>query len=180
MENSISTPVLQTELCSYCNLKTETDDVFCANCGYPLKGTDLEQKNFVTQQSFNDIDQTDLNKKLKNAGMSLYYLAGIFVISGFINFFISKDDPEVLAIVIPIFILAVLFLILGAYSTKKPLACLISGLSLYIIVQILVAIDDPVNIARGIIFKIAIIGYLIKGIKSAIDIEKIKKDNHLA
>lgn len=180
MENSISTPVLQTELCTYCNSKTETEDVFCTNCGYPLKGTELEQNNFVTQRSFNDIDLADLNKKLKNAGMSLYYLAGIFVISGFVNFFLSKDNPEVLAIVIPIFILAVLFLILGAYSAKKPLACLISGLSLYIIVQILSAIDDPVNIAKGIIFKIAIIGYLIKGIKSAIDIEKIKKDNHLA
>jgi hypothetical protein len=102
------------------------------------------------------------------------------VISGFVNFFLSKDNPDVLAIVIPIFILAVLFLILGAYSAKKPLACLISGLSLYVIVQILLAIDDPVNIVKGIIFKIAIIGYLIKGIKSAIDIEKIKKDNHLA
>jgi hypothetical protein len=180
MDNTIPTTTPVTELCAYCSTKTQDEDTFCTNCGYPLKGTEEDQKNFVTQRSFNEIDIVDLNKKLKTAGTSLYYLAGLFVISGFFNFFINKDSPEVLAIVVPLFILAILFLVLGAFSGKKPLACLISGLSLYVIVQILFAIDDPVNLAKGIIIKIAIIGYLIKGIKSAIDIEKIKKENHIA
>ncbi|WP_143014033.1 hypothetical protein [Mucilaginibacter pineti] len=122
----------------------------------------------------------EFNKTLKSATMSLYYLAGIFVISGLISFFMNKDNADVLAIVLPNFILAILFLVLGSFSRKKTLACLVSGLSLYIIVQVLNAIADPVSIGRGIIMKIIIIGYLINGIKSAINIEKIKKENNIA
>jgi hypothetical protein len=86
----------------------------------------------------------------------------------------------VLAYVLPNLILAILFLALAGYSRKKPLVCLVCGLCLYVIVQVLMLIDDPARIAYGIIFKIAIIGYMINGIKSAIEIEKIKKENNIA
>ncbi|SDD28295.1 hypothetical protein SAMN05216464_101294 [Mucilaginibacter pineti] len=180
MENTITTPAQPTELCNYCSTKIENDDSFCTNCGYPIKGTDFEQRSFVAARNNIDIDMNEFNKTLKSATMSLYYLAGIFVISGLISFFMNKDNADVLAIVLPNFILAILFLVLGSFSRKKTLACLVSGLSLYIIVQVLNAIADPVSIGRGIIMKIIIIGYLINGIKSAINIEKIKKENNIA
>jgi len=82
--------------------------------------------------------------------------------------------------VIPNLVLAVVFLALGGYTHKKPLACIISGLSLYIIVLILFFIDNPASLAYGVIVKIVIIGYMIKGIKSAIEIEKIKKEHNIA
>jgi len=77
--------------------------------------------------------------------------------------------------VIPNLVLAVVFLALGGYTHKKPLACIISGLSLYIIVLILFFIDNPASLAYGVIVKIVIIG-----IKSAIEIEKIKKEHNIA
>jgi hypothetical protein len=76
-------------------------------------------------------------------------------------------------------ILAFVFLALGGYAHKKPLACIVSGLCLYVIVIILNAIADPATIARGALVKILIIGYLVKGIKSAIEIEKIKKEHNI-
>ena len=85
-----------------------------------------------------------------------------------------------MGLTLPILILAILFLCLGGYSRKKPLACIICGLSLYVIVQILFLIADPLSLLRGIIFKIVIIGYLIKGIQSALELENFKKENNIA
>ena len=180
MENSVSAPNLPIERCAACFTNVVNDDVYCSNCGYPLKDSTQEQRDFISNRHSTNIDIAIVNKRVRNAGNTLYYLSGIFILSGIINFFISKDDPDVAAIVIPIFILAILFLVLGEYSKKKPLACIISGLALYVIVQVLNFIDNPANIAHNIIIKIIIIAFLIKGIKSAVDIEKIKKENNIA
>ncbi|MDB5147523.1 MAG: zinc-ribbon protein, partial [Mucilaginibacter sp.] len=133
-----------------------------------------------SERQVEEIDMFTYNKTLRQAGNTLYYLAGVFVFSGLLYFFMHKDQPEILAVVITNIIMAAIFLVLGTYSKKKPLACIISGLSLYVIVQVLNAIVDPISIAQGIIIKIVIIGYMIKGIKSAMEVEKIRKENNIA
>ena len=165
--------------CDACYVKVDSNDQFCNECGYPLKGTKEEQNVFKARQAVNSIDIVDYNKKLRQAANTLYYLSGIFVLSGIIQFFVNKDDPAVLAYVLPSIILAIVFLALAGYTKKKPLACIICGFSLYVIVQILNAIADPKTIASGILIKIIIIGFLIKGIKSAIEIDRIKKESNL-
>ncbi|MFC0517859.1 zinc ribbon domain-containing protein [Mucilaginibacter angelicae] len=180
MENQIPVAVQLTEKCAHCNTDVKPEDTFCTQCGYPVKGTEAEQNKFISERQVEEIDMFTYNKTLKQAGTSLYYLAGVFIISGLIYFFMHKDEAEVVAVVITNLIMAAIFLVLGAYSKKKPLACIISGLSLYVIVQVLNAIIDPISIAQGIIIKIVIIGYMIRGIKSAMEIEKIKKENHIA
>lgn len=180
MEDLNSVSAKSNEPCPSCNTSVTDTEVFCTNCGYPLKGTDFEQRSFIADKEVLNIDLDSFGAELRKARNTLYYLAGLFVVIGLVNFFIKKDDPEVLAYVIPYIVLAILFFALGGYSMKKPLACLVSGLCLYVIVQVLNVIDNPVNLARGIIIKIAIIAYLIKGIKSAIEIERIKKENNIA
>ena len=93
----------------------------------------------------------------------------------------TKDQADGLTDVILNIILAMIFLALGGYTHKKPLACIISGLALYIIIQVLNIIIDPVSFASPIVLivKIVIIGFLIKGIRSAIEIERIRKENNL-
>jgi len=177
MENAL--PVPPIEKCAHCYAEIKNDDVYCTNCGYPLQGTEFEQKSFIANLEVIGIDMAEYNKKVRAAANTLYYLSGVFILSGIINFFILKDNADVLAIVIPTFILAMLFLLLGSYCPKKPLACLVSGLALYIIVQVINAFDSPMSLAKGIIIKIFIIGYLIKGIKSAIELEKMKKENNI-
>jgi hypothetical protein len=180
MEDSVSLTAEHAEKCAACYTNVLAADVFCTNCGYPLQGSEQEQRNFIANQEVVNLDYADFNKQIKNAGNSLYYLAGIFLLSTIVNFFISKDDPEVLYNVIPLVVLSALFLILGGYSRKKPLACIVSGLALYIIVQVLLAIDNPVNIFGGIIIKIIIIGYMIRGIKSALEMERFKKEHNIS
>ncbi|SEM58403.1 hypothetical protein SAMN05192574_10170 [Mucilaginibacter gossypiicola] len=180
MENQIPAAVQLTENCAHCNTQAKPEDTFCTQCGYPLKGTEAEQNIFISERQVEEIDIFTYNKTLRQASNTLYYLAGIFILSGLVYFFIHKDDEDVVTVVITDLIMAAIFLVLGAYSKKKPLACIISGLSLYVIVQVLNAIVEPISIAKGIIIKIVIIGYMIKGIKSAMEIEKIRKEKHIA
>ncbi len=178
MENP---PLAPTITQCYACLKNVTDeDVFCPDCGYPLKGTPSEQENFITKSTFRDINLAASNNQVRKAGNTLFYLAGVFALGGIVFFVLRKDDPDVAAISITDFILAILFLLLGEYSKKKPLACIISGTCLYVIVQVLNFAIAPSSVISYIWIKIIIIGFLIKGIKSALEIEKIKKENNIA
>jgi len=63
MENEL-TPLLQTNTrCAACHSAVTGDDDYCAQCGYPLKGTDLEQKNFIAVRDNVDIDLDEFHKK---------------------------------------------------------------------------------------------------------------------
>lgn len=179
-EVPVLTTVQPTERCSICYKDISADDTFCQNCGYPIKGTEQEQKDFRLNHDFRKIDMLHFNDKVRKAGNVLYYLSGIFVVSGIIFYFLKKDSPDAFAVLITNLIVAIVFLALGGYSRKKPLACIISGLCLYAILLILDAIADPMSIVRGIFLKIVVIGLLIKGLKSAIEIERIKKENNLS
>ena len=180
METTIPVPAQSQAHCAACYKAVADIDVYCTNCGYPLKGQEQEQNDFILKKEIAGIDIASYNKRLKAAANSLYYLAGLFMVIGIIVVFFKKDDPDVLGLAIPELILAVVFLALGGYTHKKPLACIISGLSLYIIVLVVNAIDNPSTIVSGVLLKIVIIGYLVKGIRSAIEIEKIKKENNIA
>ncbi|HVV54108.1 MAG TPA: zinc ribbon domain-containing protein [Mucilaginibacter sp.] len=174
-----TTPSNETHLCDSCFSPVGADDQFCPHCGYPLKGTPEEQKTFKSKQIVNSIDMADYQKKLRIAANTLYYLCGIFILAAIVLFFVHKDEDQVLAYVIPNLILAVIFLLLGAFTKKQPLACVISGLCLYVIVQVLNAMVDIKTLFSGIYIKIFIILFLIRGIKSAIEVDRIRKESNL-
>jgi hypothetical protein len=168
-----SLPTLSTSTnCSACFKQINTDDAFCDACGYPLKGTEEEQNQFIAIRNTKEIDLEAAHKKIREAGKGLYWVAGLTLVSGLIYFFINKSGPLLLVNLI----LATIFYCLGIWSKSKPLAAIISGLSLYAITIILNAIADPLSILKGIIFKVVIIGLFIKAIKSAIDADKLKKE----
>lgn len=179
MENAPLEKSTALILCDACHTRINDLDSFCNNCGYPMKGSKFEQNSFIAKRNDAEIDLIAFNKRLKNAGNTLFYLAGFFLFATVYNFFSFKDDPQVLAIVLPNVILGILFLVLGEYCKKKPLACMVCGLCLYIIVQLLLFVDNP-SINLGDIVELVIIAYLIIGIKSAIDIEKVKKEHNIA
>jgi hypothetical protein len=168
-------------LCDKCYTKVDPDDQFCNSCGFPVKGTNEEKEKFRPVPVKPVFNRKEYEKRLKDAANTLYYLTGAFVLGGVILFFQVKDEPDVLSYILPNIILAIVFLALGGYAHKKPLACIASGLVLYIIVQILNIVDNPESFASPVTvaIKIGIIAFLIKGVKSAIEGEKLRKDNNL-
>jgi len=176
MEDSLSIPANESVFCKSCYEKVNEADAFCDSCGYPLKGTETEQQNFITHRSVKELDLADYNNQIKKAGTALYWIAGILVFGGVLFYFTNSEDEDKLTLLIVNLVIAMIFVALGGWSQKKPLAAIISGASLYGIMVILNAIDNPLTIVRGIIFKIAVIAALIKGIKSALEAEKVKKE----
>jgi type IV secretory pathway VirB3-like protein len=178
-ESSLISPT--TEPCYSCNTIVTTDDTFCGGCGYPLHGSDFDKNMFLANRENIHIDLEEFHKKLKRASNSLFYIAGFFSFGLLITLALNKTSPGLLAaVIITNLVLIVMFVTLGFLSRKKPLACMVSGLALYVIIYILNAIDNPINLVSGIIIKIFIIGYLINGIRSAIDIEKFKKEHNIS
>lgn len=118
----------------------------------------------------------DLNRKVDAASNSLYWIAGILTVSSVFSYFVMQNDENLIAFLITSIILIGAFLAFGVWSKTKPAAALISGLSLYVIIQLINAVDNPATIFSGIIFKIIIIGYLIKGIIAVTEVGKIKKE----
>jgi len=126
MKDLIQAPTQPYQHCDACFARVTDDDTYCAGCGYPLKGSENEQKKFIDHRNKNDVNLPKFKKKVARAGNTLYYLSAVFILYSAISFFTSSNDPYILAIVIPYLILAILFLILGSFSNQKPLACFIS------------------------------------------------------
>lgn len=175
---SASTAVLN--LCGCCFKSVNTDDTFCNSCGYPLQGSEFDQKNFIATRNSKEIDLEAAAGKIKKATNILYWIAGGSAVSGLLLFMIGYstdgDNSEQVASLIVSIILGMIYLALASWSKKKPFAAIVSGFSLYVIVIILTVIADPTAIFRGFIIKGIFIFYFIKGIKSAIEAENLKKE----
>lgn len=161
--------------CNACYKAYTPNDSFCNSCGYPLQGTPQQQDFFISERTVKEIDLSSMNEAVRKAGNSLFWIAGLTALSFlFILATVAEEDRS--SVLIANTFLVVAFLALGFLSRSKPTAALISGLSLYLIIHILNAIDNPLTIFSGIIFKVIIIGYLIKGIKAVLDADKLKKE----
>ena len=155
------------------------DDQYCPNCGFPLKGTETEQYNFKYNRNYKQIELEDLNKKIRSATTTLYVLACISFVTGIIIYLINKEEIKANFNLILYMVMAVQYVGLAIWCKMKPVVAIISGLVLYLGFQIILAFDNPVNLVRRIIWKIIIIGFLIEGLKSAFDTQKIKKELNL-
>ncbi|MCO4293783.1 hypothetical protein NF867_13000 [Solitalea sp. MAHUQ-68] len=86
------------------------------------------------------------------------------------------NKEEGLALLIVNGVMAVLFVGLGFWCNKRPASAIIAGMALYGFVQLINAIDNPLTIVQGVIWKIVIIGAMVRGLKAAFRAEKIKKE----
>ena len=155
------------QLCSLCKTEIELDSVFCGSCGFPENGTDQQVNIFHRRLSFNKNQKREADKKIKSARNTLYVLAGITILFSTIQFFSHQDT----ATLITGYILGVIYILLGSWTSKKPLMAVLLGLLLYVTTIVISAIVEPQTIIKGIIFKIIIIAYLTKGVFSASSIK---------
>ncbi|WP_179009170.1 zinc ribbon domain-containing protein [Winogradskyella forsetii] len=154
--------------CSKCNTAILQENIFCQECGFPENGTEKDVAQFHARNVMKKNEHMDADKKIKSARNVLYVIAGITILAGLFYFFRDQD----IAILVTNVILGIIYLVLGSWTSKKPLIAILLGLFLYLTTIIIAAIVDPATIIRGIIFKILIIAYLGKGVYSASSIKK--------
>ena len=135
-----------------------------------------------------DIHQIELEgyelgvKKARNA---LFWAAGLILLAEVIVYARSGIDPEPIGIS---FIVGIVgsFLGLALWTKKKPFTAIVSGLILFIAYILFVAIingyvDGFVGVLKGLfggwLFKILIFVALIRPLKDAKELQKIKEEN---
>lgn len=155
-------------VCSFCKSKIEEKVIYCTNCGHPENGTDKERAQFFAKRAMEKSKNIDASEKIKSAKNTLFILAGLMVLSGFISY---SSSNSILELSINFFV-AFIYLFLAFLAEKKPFASLLTGLFLYITLISLSAIIEPMTLVKGIIFKILIISYLGKGLYSAYELKK--------
>lgn len=163
-------------LCKACNDTYQITDLYCNGCGFPLAGTDQEQSFYLSERYAKEIDLADLSGNVETARKSLYWIAGFIAVTSAIGYFLAEDSTDQMSILITTIILVSAFTGFALWGKKRPAAAIISGLALYSLIQILNIAMNPVSIFSGIIWKVLIIVYLIKGLRSVLEVEKLKKE----
>ena len=156
-----------TSTCGHCNQPVSPDEKFCTNCGYPANGTEREQRNFYIALENKKNLVKDSQKKIRNVKIMLGIIATIQALAGFFYLFSAAEIGSVLAIIQFVAVLLILGCII--WVNHNPLTGIMAAFVVYILLVILSSLGDPVNLVRGLLWKIIIIGIFIKGIAAARD-----------
>ncbi|RKR83239.1 hypothetical protein BDD43_3442 [Mucilaginibacter gracilis] len=176
MEDKISIQDDELLICDVCFMKVYHNDMMCNHCGYPLKGNSAKQKIFIKNRNINEIDFDAYKKNIKTAGIALYWVAASCALYGILQYRVDADEELKFYVLIGNLIAAMAFVSLGSWSRKKTLAAILSGTALYVTLQVLNMAYDPATIPRNFIVKILVAIALVRGLISAINIEKVKKE----
>lgn len=134
----------------------------------------IEESNAVRLQKLaQDKIVAETNKTLNKGRYALFVIGGISFLVGFWEAFLIPGHQLLFGIIDWTF--GLMFIGLGVWSYYKPFVALLSGLCLYVSLILILAIIDPYTIFRGVIWKIAVISFLVYAIKIARDEEKINK-----
>ena len=156
MENNLSVGMR----CYCCKSEYSASDKFCGKCGYPLQGTEEEQKKFSVNYVLNDFEIDVVKNRIKEARIILFVLASFTAIFGLVSLF-SNSDTSITLFVVNL-ILAGIYAGLGFWAIKKAFAAILTGGLIYVSIILLTAFVSPVTIFQGIIFKVIFIAAFIR------------------
>jgi hypothetical protein len=160
--------------CHYCkSTGLNEQDKYCPNCRFPQRGTQIEMKRFLFDVKKKNKLLSDKLKDVKKARNILFILAGLNVLAGIILGVLVNFD---IAILIGSLIGAGIYFGLGMWSKNKPFAAILSGFFVYVVFNVISAIDDPQTIYQGVIWKVIIISGFIYGYKGVKDAENLEKE----
>lgn len=178
MEDTTSTIPLAK--CPVCRKEVAQEDVFCNNCGYPRKGSEQEQRKFLLKRNTQKSQLESADKKLWQATNTLFIVGALIGVLALGNCFLSFTPLRGnYSQLISQLALSFTFIGLGFWCKKKPFPAILSGFSLYLLVQILYSITDPAFIFNWIVLKLFIIGFLANGIRAVLVAEKVKKEMNM-
>ena len=160
--------------CYYCkSTGLKESDMFCPNCGFPQRGGQDKMKSFIWNIKNKKTLLEEQKKAVNKARNILYILAGLNLLFGLIlGVFTGLDIPVLIGCVLA----AGIYFILGLWSRKQPFPAILSGLFVYIVIQVMGAIADPDTLYKGIPLKIVFISGFIYGYKGVKDSKKLETE----
>lgn len=169
-------PTAALTVCPDCDNAVVPGKIFCTNCGYPVNGTPEQKSNFDIEKYKLQAELDVTQSRIKNGTTTLYVLSGLALLGSFvIPTMMDMSGDEKKQTFITYIILSALYIGLAFLSKKKPFAALLTALILYVTVIILGAFVQPTSLFSGIIIKVLVIAYLVKGTKGAYEAEDLKR-----
>ena len=118
-----------------------------------------------------DIRSHHHQKQIRQARLTIYVVAGIQLIFGMVSGFQFGGNTGWFIFGITASI-ALIFFALGIWARKKPFTAILIALILYSLLLITDLIMQPATIIKGILVKILIIIFLVRGLKKAREAER--------
>ena len=113
-----------------------------------------------------DLALDHYDKHVRQARNAIFIVAAVqFILVLYTAFRVSDQEGRIGLAVMGV--ITLVFFFLGLWTKKNPYAAILSALILYGLLLLLGAINSPASIIQGILVKIFIIGYLVKGFRSA-------------
>lgn len=116
----------------------------------------------------------ELDKAAKSGSTALFVVATVQLVFGIILGSMMEDKDAGQALIIASVALGVYFGALGFWARHSPLAALVVGLVSFVGLHVVNAVIDPMTIAQGLIMKVVVIYFLVKGVKAAMEAKKIR------
>ncbi|MDR5590363.1 hypothetical protein [Christiangramia sp. SM2212] len=167
---------MESSNCPACRQESTTVLDYCSNCNFPYKGTENERSahigRFISEKNILSDSETSI-KKSRNI---LLIIAAL----NFVMFFIAIFSSEYLLVdAIVNLVIAVIFAMFAFFIKKSPVIFTVIPLLFIVMLYLIDATYDPSSIARGMIFKMFILGSLGYGAYKCYQAEKFKKKYNL-
>lgn len=179
--------------CPSCEVKNKPNDRFCASCGTVLPTPEIVDRQHKVKEAVKTIRVLSVLFVIfgvilffvqkSNYDTSLEKLASMNAADVYPQQFNGKSytvgelrtqvNIEKYSLLILNVFLALIMLGLSFWAKKSPLGALIVATSIYVAIIVLNAAVDPSTLAQGLIMKIFIIGMLLKGIKSSLELKAV-------
>jgi multidrug efflux pump subunit AcrB len=143
------------------------------NNNQPEINTENNAETIFNEQEFS---MEGYDRHIRQARNALFTAAAILLLNAIILFAQYPFDIEIMWLDYLIWIVYIGgFIALALWTKKKPYYAIIGGLILMGIFILVNAIIDPGTIFGGIIFKIAVVVFLIKGLGDAKEAQQMKE-----
>lgn len=136
----------------------------------------MEQQTPPTEESIFDESEFSMkgyDKHVRNARFMLYILTGISLLAIFT--IAPIDEPLKYLLTGLTVVFAAVFAILGYWSKKKPYTALLTALIYFCVLLVLGAILQPVSLLAGWYVKIAVILFLILGVRNGRQVQDMQR-----
>lgn len=153
-------------ICKHCSHPNLKDAIYCESCGKEINEIELSAADRIIAE--------DQKKKMKQAGTTLLVVAIIQIVVGTLLGGISNFETEQL---IGIYGIGIVFFGLYFWSRKSPFPAVVAGLIIFITVHLIDGIVDPNQIYKGLIMKVIVLIFLIKGVSAGLEYRKNQQLN---
>lgn len=134
------------------------------------------ETNTETIFTGDEFSMAGYDKHIRQARNTLFIAAGILLLNAIILFSKFEFDLELLWLDYLLWVVYIGgFIALGFWTKRKPYYAIIGGLILFGAFILINALIEPSTIISGLIFKIAVIVFLIKGLNDAKNAQQMKE-----